>query len=77
LSDVLATHRAPGATIILDLSGLSFMDSTGMRLLLEADAESRANGHSLELRAPTKAVTRVLEIAGVLDRLPFTVTDPA
>lgn len=71
LRAVLAAHRAPGAAIVLDLSGLTFMDSTGVGLLLDADATARADGHSLELSAPSTAVVRVLEIAGVLDRLPF------
>ena len=70
LEAALAANRVPGATIVLDLAGLTFMDSTGIRLLLRADAAARSEGHLLELRALSKAVLRALEVAGVLDRLP-------
>lgn len=71
LETALAEVRAPGVSIVLDLSGITFMDSTGLKLLLTADAAARSDGYSLELRAPSKAVLRVFEITGVLERLPF------
>ena len=36
-------------SIILDLSGLTFMDPTGIRLLLSAEARSRADSNRLTL----------------------------
>jgi anti-sigma B factor antagonist len=58
-------------SIVLDLSGLKFMDSTGVRLLITADARSRSDSNRLVLlRGPT-VVQRVLELSGVETRLPF------
>ncbi len=58
-------------TILIDLSGLRFMDSTGIRLLIAADARSRADSCRLTLTRPPAAVARVLCIAGVDELLPF------
>jgi len=59
------------ATILVDLSGLTFMDSTGIRLLIAADARSRADSCRLRLTRPPARVSRVLCIAGVDELLPF------
>ncbi len=63
-----ATHAR---TIVIDLSELTFMDSTGIRLLISADARSRADSDRLRLTRPPAAVARVLCIAGVDELLPF------
>lgn len=47
---------------VIDLSGVTFMDSSGIRLLVEAN---RAERRSLVLRAPSEAVVRLLELSGV------------
>jgi anti-anti-sigma factor len=59
-------------SIILDLSGLTFMDSTGVRLLLNAHARSRADSDRLTMLRGSPAVQRVLQLTGVVDLLPFT-----
>jgi anti-anti-sigma factor len=59
------------ASIVLDLSGLTFMDSTGVRLLVTANARSRADTNRLSLRRGPAAVHRVLELTAVADLLPF------
>jgi anti-sigma B factor antagonist len=58
-------------SIVVDLSGLTFMDSTGARLLWQADARSRADANRLRLRRGPRAVQRVFEISGIADMLPF------
>lgn len=62
--EVLAQLRtAPAeADLTLDLSGLTFMDSTGLRVFLEA-ACTRNHGSCVVLKNPSVAVARVLEIA--------------
>jgi len=57
--------------IVVDLQQLSFLDSTGIRLLLEAQARSMQDGQRLSLLRAPEIVQRVLRIAGVEDRLPF------
>lgn len=48
--------------LTVDLSGLTFMDSSGLRVFLEA-ACARSNGACVVLKDPTGPVARVLEIA--------------
>ncbi|HTN25338.1 MAG TPA: STAS domain-containing protein [Solirubrobacteraceae bacterium] len=57
--------------LVLDLSGLTFMDSTGVRLVVTAHVRSRAHDGRLELVRGPAAVQRVFEICGVADLLPF------
>jgi anti-sigma B factor antagonist len=58
-------------SILVDLSGLAFMDSTGIRILVAADARSRADSERLALRRGPAAVQRVVELTGLTDLLPF------
>lgn len=58
-------------SIVLDLSELRFVDSTGVRLSIAAQARSRADaGRLLLLRGPA-GVQRVFELCGVDALLPF------
>jgi anti-sigma B factor antagonist len=57
--------------IVVDLSGLTFMDSTGVRLLTHAYARSRAGSDRLMLLRGSADVQRVFELCGVDDLLPF------
>jgi anti-anti-sigma factor len=64
--------REDGARlIVLDLSEVTFMDSTGLRCVLRLDAASRADGFSLGLVAGPPAVQRIFDMTGTADRLPF------
>lgn len=56
--------------ILVDLRGLSFIDSTGMKLLVTAAARARADNR-LVLHGATAGVLRVLRIAGVASLLPL------
>ena len=57
--------------IVLDLSNLAFLDSTGLRLVIHADARSRSDGNRLRLLRGTPPVHRLFELCGLTDRLPF------
>jgi len=57
--------------VVLDLRRLVFMDSTGIRVILKQNALAQAEGRTFELVAGPRAVQRALEVAGVLDLLPF------
>jgi len=70
-AELQAVEASDARTIMLDLAGLDFIDSTGLRLLLNAHARSRADSDRLVLLRPADGVFRVFEIAGLADRLPF------
>ena len=63
LRDELARHRAHGVRVVLDLSGVRFLDSTGLVLLMESAREASADGWSIALRRNVSpAVGRLLQI---------------
>jgi anti-sigma B factor antagonist len=59
------------ALIEVDLRRLEFMDSTGLRLILSADARAKERGGRLRLIQGPAAVQRVFRIAGLDERLQF------
>jgi anti-sigma B factor antagonist len=50
---------------VLDLAGVTFIDSSGLRTLVEAHQARAETGSRLMLRAPSAAVQRLLEISGL------------
>jgi len=52
-------------TVILDLSDLTFCDSSGLTMFLAAKETAEAEGTTLRLRNPRPNVARVLQISGV------------
>jgi len=66
-SEVLAATSAQG-DVVLDLSELTFLDSCGVRALLEA-ARARNGDGPIVVLDPSAAVSRVFEIIG-LDQHP-------
>ena len=59
--------------ILVDLSAVSYIDSSGVASLVEALQASRKNGTELALAAASEAALRVLELAR-LDKV-FTMYD--
>ena len=59
-----------GQDAILDLSGVSFIDSVGLGVVLKAASRFHRQGKRLLIVAPSGPVHRILEFAGVSDRLP-------
>lgn len=64
LSAALNELVPEGGRIVLDVSELSFMDSTGLRVLLDVATRLREGG-TVVLRGPQDQVRRVIEISGV------------
>ena len=54
-----------GPRIVLDLSGLSFMDSTGIRILIRHHRQTEENGGRLGIAAPQPIVAKALKITGL------------
>jgi len=55
--------------IALDLSQLSFLDSSGLRTIVAADGRAREAGRRLAVVKGPEAVQRVFTITGLEDRL--------
>lgn len=55
--------------IALDLSGLSFLDSTGLRLMVTADQRARKSGRRLAIVKGPETVHRVFTITRLDERL--------
>lgn len=69
--ELLRIEGTDAGTILLDLTGLTFVDSTGLRLLITAHARTREDGDRLALLRPPAHIMRILRIAGIDERLPF------
>ena len=70
------TFRNPGARVVLDLTGLTFCDSTGLRALLGVVQEAKVHGVPLRIRPPRDAAPmRAFELSGVLEFLPLVAPD--
>lgn len=60
--ELLNAEAAGEKHLMIDLSGLQFMDSTGLHALLRAHQRSRQNGHRISLLRGPRAVHRVFEL---------------
>lgn len=63
--------------LVLDLRPLSFIDSTGLRLLLQTEARAREADIELVLVRGSSAIQRVFALAGLADLFPFADAPPA
>ena len=59
--------------LVIDLSGVQFLGSAGLAVLVETQKSARARDVELRLVATTRAVTRPLEVTGLIDL--FTIVD--
>jgi anti-anti-sigma factor len=64
-------RRAGVQTIVLDLGGLTFMDSSGLHLLVRWTSEASKDGFSFELEPGPPVVQRIFDLAAVHDTLPW------
>ena len=63
-SAVIRAEDSGASVIELDLGGLTFMDSSGVHVALDARHRSREKGHSLVLLEGSESVQRVFELTG-------------
>ena len=63
--------RAAGEPVLLDLDELDFMDSSGLRLVLNAAEKSDATGWPFSLTHGPEQVQRLFASTFVTDRLPI------
>lgn len=57
--------------LVVDLGGLGFVDSSGLRLFIVLDRRAVAEGWTLGLIRPRNAAMTVFEVSGAKESLPF------
>ena len=64
---------ADGATkeVVLDLSGISFIDSTGMRTIILIERSASERGVALSIVPPPQELTDLLAVTGLAERARF------
>ena len=79
LQENLEAAQKDGAeVVVVDMSGLEFIDSTGIALLIESDRRfSEDGGRFLLIRSEAPAVARVLALTELDRRLHFVDRPPA
>ncbi len=72
LERALLAARAEGHTeIVLDLGGLTFIDSSGLWAITSAWRWCRRQGFGFSLLPGSEAVQGLFEVTGLVDALPF------
>ena len=69
LRDAIEPHMGPKQAIVLDFSEVEFMDSSALKVLVQARGQLTADGGSLVLRNPSRSAHRLLTVAGANDLL--------
>jgi anti-sigma B factor antagonist len=64
---LVAVAQRGEQTAVVDLSGVSFVDSTALGVLVSAAKRFRGNGGDLRLVVTEPHITKVLEITGLTD----------
>lgn len=69
VEEELRRAEASESLIVLDLESVSFMDSTGLRMVVAADQRLRARGGSLRIIHVPSHVNRLFELVGMREHL--------
>lgn len=71
--DHLATQfriaAAAGEDVTIDMSDVEFIDSSGLRVIIEAHQLAAASGRQFVISQPSAIVVRLLEISGLASYL--------
>jgi anti-anti-sigma factor len=59
--------EVPAGQVVLDLADVTFIDSTGVRLLLKAKDEAERHGTTFVLRGLRPQAQRLLEVTGLTE----------
>jgi anti-sigma B factor antagonist len=71
LADALAAAERPYERLVLDLRGLSFIDSSGLRLVLMEVERAAGEGHAVEVIPGDERVQRIFRLTGADRIVPF------
>lgn len=70
-----ALEESTADTIVVDMSGVTFMDSSGLRVLLALAERSTTGGRSLRIAQPSRPIMRLFEISGLVDHFDIVQSD--
>lgn len=60
-----AVEGHPGETVVVDLGRVTFVDSSGLGVLVVGDRRARATGGRVVVAEPAPSVRRVLDLTGL------------
>ena len=69
--DAVEREHQQGEDLVLDLRGVEFMDTSGLRYVLELNDRGSREGFGLTIVRGPRAVQRVFEVSGLEPRLTF------
>lgn len=67
--EAVLTDLGTAADVKVDITEVGFVDSSGLRVVIEAHRRHEESNSRLVLRNPSDAVARVVEITGLNDHL--------
>jgi len=59
------------SSIVIDLEGVTFLDSSGLRSFVKLQEDTRPEGAALTLRGTPKNVRRVFDLTGLTEKFTF------
>jgi len=68
---LLGSLRFSSSLLVLDLSGVSFADASGLAVLVGVQRRAKSMGITLALTAPCPYVSRLLRVSGLDRNLPL------
>jgi anti-sigma B factor antagonist len=67
--EVVEVLDQTAGVLTIDLSGLTFCDSSGVEVLFRLDSEAKARGRTMVVQHPTPAVSQVFRLLRVAEVL--------
>ncbi|MEM1332727.1 MAG: STAS domain-containing protein [Actinomycetota bacterium] len=74
LRTAVAVHLGSHDSLRIDMSGVTFIDSSGLRIMLAAQSDAEAAGGSFALVDPSAPVLRLLDLSSLDDQFPIVTT---
>jgi anti-sigma B factor antagonist len=69
--DALRDQAGAHGRVTLDLAGVRFLDTSGLRLVLETVEDSERDGFAFTVLRGTAEIQRLFDLAGVTAMVPF------